>query len=109
MTHLGTAEDREKIERLGLSICPVYAEEKRPENLTVPTGGHSGGSSSNGESWFSQKMEPGWDPIIKNDGGGGTFDPNRDAVLPEYFAADLYVNDSLIAQLDLKLQEGVAE
>ena len=109
LTHLGTAEDREKIERLGLSICPVYAEEKRPENLTVPTGGHSGGSSSNGESWFSQDTKPGWEPIIKNDGGGGTLEPNRDAVLPEYFAADLYVNDELIAQLDLMLQEGVAE
>ena len=109
ITHLGTAEDRDEIGVLGLSIAPVYSRENRPENLTVPVGGHSGGSSSNGESWFSQKMEPGWDPIIKNDGGGGTFDPNRDAVLPEYFAADLYVNDSLIAQLDLKLQEGVAE
>ena len=109
ITHLGTAEDRDEIEVLGLSIAPVYAGEQRPKDLTVPTGGHSGGSSSNGESWFSQKTEPGWDPIIKNDGGGGTFDPNRDAVLPEFFAADLYVNDALIAQLDLKLQEGVAE
>ena len=109
LTHLGTAEDREKIERLGLSIYPVYAGEKRPENLTVPTGDQSGGSSNNGESWNSQKTEPGWGPIITYDGGGGTFDPNRDAVLPEYFAADLYVNDELTAQLDLKLQEGVAE
>lgn len=109
ITHLGTTEDRDKIEMIGLSIAPVYAGEQRPKNLTVPTGGHSGGSSSNGESWFSQQTEPGWGPIIMNDGGGGTFDPNRDAVLPEYFAADLYVNDELIAQLDLKLQEGVAE
>ena len=109
LTHLGTAEDRERIERLGLSIYPVYAGEKHPENLKVPTGDQSGGSSNNGESWNSQKMEPGWGPIITYDGGGGTFDPNRDAVLPEYFAADLYVNDELTAQLDLKLQEGVAE
>lgn len=109
ITHLGTAEDRDKIEVLGLSIAPVYSGENRPKNLTVPVGGHSGGSSSNGESWSSQKTEPGWGPTITNDGGGGTFDPNRDAVLPEFFAADLYVNDALIAQLDLKLQEGVAE
>ena len=109
LTHLGTAEDREKIERLGLSISPVYAGEKRPENLTVPTGDNSGGSSNNGESWRSQRVEPGWDPIIKYDSGGGTFDPNRDAVLPEYFVADLYVNDECVAQLDLQLKKGVAE
>ena len=109
LTHLGTAEDREKIERIGLSVSPVYSGEKRPENMTVPTGDYAGGSNRNGESWSSQRVEPGWDPIIKNDGGGGTFDPNRDAVLPEYFATDLYVNDELIAQLDLKLQGGVAE
>ncbi len=109
ITHLGTAEDRDKIYRLGLSISPVYSGRKHPENLTVPTGDDSVGSSSNGECWISKRTEPGWDPIIKCGGGGGTFDPNRDAVLPEYFAADLYVNNELVAQLDLQLQEGVAE
>lgn len=109
LTHLGTAEDREKIEILGLSIYPVYAGEKRPDNLTVPTGDYAEGSSSNGESWSRQRLEPGWGPIVMCGSGGSNFDPKRDAVLPEYFAAELYVNDKCVAQLDLQLKEGVAE
>lgn len=109
LTHLGAAEERGEIERLGLSIYPVYAGEKRPENLTIPTGDQAGGSSNNGESWSSQKTVAGWGPTISLDGGGGTFDPNRDAVLPEYFVADLYVNSELIAQLDLLMRKGMTE
>lgn len=110
LTHLGTAEDRGKIEGLGLSVAPVYSGEKRPDNLTAVTGYSSGGGSSNGESWGSQRTEPGWGPaIVLNRGGGGTFNPQRDAVLPEYYAADLYINNKLAAQLDLHLQEGVEE
>lgn len=108
LTHLGTAEEREKIKRLGFSIASVYAGESHPTNLKVPIREESG-VSSNGGSWINQRTEPGWGPIIKYGGGGGTFDPNRDAVLPEYFAAELYVNNELVAQLDLQLQEGVAE
>lgn len=108
LTHLGTAEDREKIKRLGFSIASVYAGESRPTNLKVPIREESG-VSSNGGSWINQRTEPGWGPAIKYGGGGGTFDPNRDVALPEYYAADLYVNNELAAQLDLLLQEGVAE
>lgn len=109
LTHLGTSEERDKIEGLGLSVAPVYPSEKRPENLTVATGYNSGGSSNTGESWGSQRTEAGWGPEIKFGGGGGTIDPERDAVLPEYFVADLYVNDELVRQLDLQIQEGVEE
>ncbi len=110
LTHLGTAEGREKIEGLGLSVAPVYFGEKRPDNLTAATGYDSGGGSSNGEGWGSQRTEPGWGPAIEiNSGGGGTFNPQKDVVLPEYYAADLYINNELAAQLDLHLQEGVEE
>lgn len=110
LTHLETSEDRDKIEGLGLSVAPVYPGEKRPENLTVPTGEHSGGGSSTGEGWYSQKTEPGWGPTIElSGGGGGTFNPERDVLLPGYYVADLYVNNELAAQLDLFLQEGVTE
>lgn len=109
LTHLGTAEDREKIERIGFSIFPIYTGDKRPENLPVPTGDDSGSNSSNGESWSSQKLNPGWEPIMEFGGGGTTFDAERDVVLPEYYAADLYINNELAAQLDLHLQEGVEE
>lgn len=101
LTHLGTAEDRAKIERLGFSIAPVYAGEKRPEHLTVATGENTGGNSNNGKSWSSRKMEAGWGPAVSFSGGGGTFDPQREAALPEYFVADLYVNDALVGREDL--------
>lgn len=77
--------------------------------MTVPTGDDAEGSNSNGESWSSQRVESGWDPIIMYGGGGGTFDPSWDAVLPECFVAALYVNDECVAQLDLQLREGIAE
>lgn len=109
LTHLGTAEDREKIEGLGISIAPVYSGETRPENLTAAIVYNSEGSSNSGESWASQKLIPGWGPIVEIGGGGTTFDAERDVVLPEYYAADLYINNELAAQLDLHLQEGAEE
>ena len=44
-----------------------------------------------------------------NTGDGGSFDPNREVVIPEYYRADLYVNNEITAHLDLYPQEGVAE
>lgn len=109
LTHLGTAEDREKISKLGLSNSPVYAGEKRPEKLNAPTGGNSSGIGSNGESIGTGTVEPGWGPTEVFGGGGTTFDPKRDAALPEYFVSDLYVNGEFVAQLDLQLKEGMAK
>ncbi|MBQ8358521.1 MAG: hypothetical protein IJX37_01215, partial [Oscillospiraceae bacterium] len=81
-----------------------------PENLTAPRGYDSGFGSSSGEILGSQRTGPGWGPtIVFNTGSGGTFDPAGDIPLPEYYGADLYINDELAAQLDLRLQEGVAE
>ena len=42
-------------------------------------------------------------------GGGGTFDSDRDSVLPEYYAADLYVNRECVGQFELQLLEGGME
>ncbi len=104
LTHLGTAQDRDQIGSLGLSVAPVYAGETRPDHLKMPSGS-SGGSSSSGERWSSLQMNPGWGPAVELFGGGGTFDPEEDAELPEYYAADLYINGVLAAQLELRLQE----
>ncbi len=110
LTHLGTAEERNQIEGLGLSVAPVYPGEKRPSDLTAATEYGSGGGSSSGEGWSSQKTESGWGPTVTmNSGGIGTLDPTRDAIVPEYYAADLYINNGLAAQLDLHLQEGAEE
>lgn len=109
LTHLGTAEDREKISKLGLSNSPVFAGEKRPEKLNVPTGGNSSGIGGNGESVGSGTVEPGWGPTKVFGGGGTTFNPKKDAALPEYFVSDLYVNGEFVAQLDLQLKEEKAK
>lgn len=106
LTHLGTAEDRDTIERLGLSVAAVYRGKKRPGNLTPAIGYSSAGSNSSGESWGSQKTESGWGPtFMLNSGGGGSIDSAKDPILPEYYAADLYINDELAAQFDLHLQK----
>lgn len=109
LTHTGSTQDRDKIEQIGLSIAPVYPGEKRPNSLPIATGDGSSGSSTTGESWSSQKTEPGWGPTIECSGGGGTFNPKRDVVRPEYYVVDLYINNEFAAQLDLHLQEGVEE
>lgn len=110
ITHLGSASQRETIEQIGMSVAPIYPGEKRPDGLPVAIDGGTSGSRSTGESWGSQKNEPGWGPTIEiNGGGGGTFDPEHDVPLPEYYVADLYINNELAAQPDLHLQEGVKE
>lgn len=116
LIHLGTAEERNRIEGVGLSVAPVYSGEKRPCDLTAAIGYLSEGVSSNGESWNSQKTESGWGPVVTLNGGGewaegieAISDPAWNARVPEYYAADLYINNRLAAQLDLYLQEGVEE
>lgn len=109
LTHLKTAEDRAIITRLGLSVAPVYPEEKRPDTLTPATGEYMSGGNSNGASWNSHTLVPGWGPTVENAGGGATIDPSRATVLPDYYVAELYINKRLATQLDLHLQEGAAE
>ncbi len=108
LTHLGTESERNGIRQIGLSVAPVFAGEERPEHLHAAVGDSSGGSSD-GETWFSCIANSGLEPTFCQPGSGGSFDPVRDNVLPEYYAADLYINDTLTAQIDLRLQEGARE
>ena len=109
-THLGTEAERDNIWQVGLSFAPVFSGEKRPENLCPAFGGANfSGGSNRGEAGTGEMLEPGWGPTIKSGGGGSSIDPVRDIELPKYYAADLYINDELAAQLDLHLQEGVTE
>lgn len=108
--HLGSQEDRDLIEGLGISLAPVYKGEKRPTELPSPGNYGSGGGSNTGESWSSIKTSPGWGPYTElAGGGGGTFDPERNAVLPEFYVADFYVDGKLVDQIDLYPQKEVAE
>lgn len=109
ITHLGTGSERNDIRQIGLSVAPVFSGETRPENLHAAVGTYSSGGSSSGRDWFSRTLDPGWGPTFYQGGSGGSFDPAGDNELPEYYAADLYLNNKLVAQIDLHLQEGVKE
>lgn len=107
LTHLGTQEERDLISQVGISVIPVYPGEEKPENLTPATGGTASGSSTNGESWGTRTTEPGWGPelLLSGGGGGGTFFELLKIDTPEYYVADLYVNNEQYAQMELRLQE----
>ncbi len=107
LTHLGTQEERDLISQIGISVAPVYSGEEKPEELDAPMGGNASGSSSNGTSWETRTTEPGWGPslLLAGGGGGGTFDWFLEIEVPEYYVADLYINNELYTQMELHLQE----
>ena len=91
---------------------PVYEGEERPEELMVPENNANYSSSSHyatGEQYISQLLPLSWGPTITLDGGGRSIDPKKKVELPEYYAADLYINSEKVAELDLTLQKGGAE
>ena len=107
-THLGSEAERNGINQIGISVAPVFSGQTRPESLHAAVGTYSA-SSTSGEDWFSYELEPGWGPAFYQEGSGGSFNPAYDNELPEYYAANLYINNKLMAQIDLHLQEGVEE
>ena len=105
-THLGSQSERNYIQQIGISTTPVRIGEERP-NLTPPYGGTSSGSSNNGSSWCSRSLDPGWGPSVELGGGGsGNAADLSGLYLPDYYAADLYINSEKAAELNLTLQEG---
>lgn len=114
--YIGSDANKDSITQIGLSIAPVYEGEKRPTNLrdpnqelSKPIGDMMVGGSNTGEQWASKKLNPGWNSTITMDGGGGSTDPTKDVEHPEYFVADLYLNNEKVANIDLTLQKGEAE
>ena len=114
--YIGSDANKDSITQIGLSITPVYEGDKRPTNLrdpsqelSKPIGDMMSGGSNTGEQWASKKLNSGWNSTITMDGGGGSTDPTKDVEHPEYFVADLYLNNEKIANLDLTLQKGEAE
>lgn len=109
LTHLGTQEERNSIEYLGLAVAHVYEGESRPENMTAAIGYNSGGSSSSGDHWNSTKTDIGWGPELQFGGGGSSIDPKDFITFPEYYAANLYIDGELAAQLDLYPEKEVVK
>ena len=108
-TYTGDESEKGTFGHLGLSTAPVYHGTDRPE-LTVPGNyEYKISNSTDGEFCISQKLYPHWGPIIEIDGGGSSGEPTKNIGLPEYYAADLYINSEKVAELDLTLQKGGAE
>ena len=108
LTHLGTQEERDLINRIGVSIASVYPGQEKPVELTPAVGcDNISSSSSDGSSFAITDVEPGWGPSITltGGGGGGTFSQLLNVNTPEYYVADLYINNELYAQMELHLQE----
>jgi len=106
LTYQGNNFYKEEIVHIGLSTAPVYYGEKRPVKLEKPSGDNRVSSSYSGEVWLSKKLNPEWENPIVVDGGGASFDPKKESVYPEYYAADLYINNEKTAQFELILAEG---
>ena len=105
VVHLGSPEERKTIKQVGLSVAPVFAGAERPRNLPMAVAGYNG-SDSNGRVWSSQYTEKDWGPQLDLGGGGADLDAEEDVKIPQYYAAELYLNGQGAARLDLALQEG---
>ena len=108
LTHLGTKEERKSVKKIGVSAKPVYPGQERPQNLTPAVGcDNISSSSSDGSNFSIQKTDYDWGPelTLSGGGGGGTFKQLLNVETPEYYVADLYINDELAAQMELYLQE----
>lgn len=103
--YTGDPADKARYTALGVSGVPLKRGEERPE-LQAPGLGRGGGSSSSGESWHSVPLKGDWDDHLSL-GGGGSGEYGG-ASLPDYYAADLYLNGELAAELTLLPVEGGA-
>ncbi len=97
--YTGTPENMDRYTHIAVSCCACREEEPRPEQ-SVPYIGDGSGSSTSGESWGSKPLENGWEsPVFLSGGGGGGYETAPDR--PGYYAADLYLNGILDAELTL--------
>lgn len=106
---LGSEEEKSSITQLGVSVLPLDEGEPRP-TLRSAGSGSGGGSSNHGEDWVSRELDSDWGPVALMGGGGGSSGFDEDSLLlPDRYAADLYINGKKAAELTLRLQEGGAQ
>ena len=103
--YVGPEERRTNYTRVGVSYEPWYEGEERPTDMMVPTGVSSGGSNT-GASWTSNRLSPGWESPVEVLGGSQSIDPEVEIRYPASYAADFYINDRKVAELDLIRTKG---
>jgi hypothetical protein len=107
LTHLGTQEQRDSIQWIGVSLDRVMDGEAEPEMMPLDPGSFVSGGSSDGQAWINRPLSEGWGPYLDLYGGGSTIpaDPDR-RVLPAYYAVELYVNNEFVTFMKLLPKEG---
>jgi len=108
-SYIGLDENKDDITHIGVSAAPMYEGEKRPTDMIAPVGNNSSGGSNTGYQWASKELHPGWNSVIPMNGGGGSDDPQKKIKYPSQYAADLYINNQKVAELNLVMQKGAAE
>ena len=108
-TYIGLDANKDSITHIGVSAAPMYEGEKRPTDMIEPVGNNSSGGSHTGYQWASKELHPGWNSVIPMNGGGGSDDPQKKIKYPSRYAADLYINNQKVAELDLLMQKGEAK
>ncbi len=104
LTWLGSEEGKDAVYALGISVAPVSDSEESP-SLRDPGLGNTSVSSSDGTARACKVMVRGWGPTILMVGSGSDVDSD-DSMAPDYYAADLYLNGQLAAELELRPTEG---
>lgn len=84
------------IYEIGVSVAPI-----RDGDLAHPGTGNSSGGSTDGSSWGSRSLEPGWESTVLLLGGGSFGGDPENFTPPESYAADLYLNGEKAAELTL--------
>ncbi|MGN0967692.1 MAG: M56 family metallopeptidase [Oscillospiraceae bacterium] len=103
--YTGDLAGKEGITHIGISMAPLNEDGSRPE-LRVPGMGDSGGNSTDGSNWGARSLEEGWGPEVFLSGGGSYGGDPEYFIMPEAFAADLYINVEKAAELTLLPVEG---
>lgn len=107
--YLGDEAKKEQIKHIGLAHSPVYESEERPEIPTIPPSQQGSSSSNNlGSGFSSHPLHSGWDSKIEL-GGAGTIEKWISEKIPEhpqYYIAELYINQEKVAEVELYPTEG---
>ncbi|MDE7243953.1 MAG: M56 family metallopeptidase [Oscillospiraceae bacterium] len=106
--YTGAPENRNRYSHIAASLCDFEEGKPRPE-LELPGIWSGGGNSTPGGAWGAKPLEDDWEsPVYITGGGGGGWSetlPDR----PDRYAADLYLNGDLAAELTLLPVKGGTE